>query len=125
MAVATGTGGEMGRQLWDSLRGLLRREQADEATGLPGPSTGEAELTALAEAPHDVERARALSEALSYRAERDPLFGADLMQWQRQAQAPQSGDGDTRNTVSGGKQSGPVVQGRDFSRINFNAPGQG
>ncbi|MDH6551197.1 hypothetical protein M2161_003870 [Streptomyces sp. SAI-133] len=112
VAAATGAGGELGRQLWSALRGLVHT----------GPATGEAELTALSQAPHDVERARALSEALSHRAEQDPSFRAHLTQWQQQAQLLRTGDGDTHNAISGGTQHGPVVQGRDFSGITFNTP---
>jgi len=125
VAVATGAGGEMGQQLWAALRGLVRRTPAEEAAQPPAPTTAEAELTSLSEAPHDVERARALSEALSRRAAQDPLFHVDLTRWQHQAQHLRTGDGATTNTVSGGTQNGPVVQGRDFSAINFNAPSQG
>jgi hypothetical protein len=124
VAVATGAGGEVGRQFWAALQGLVRRNQAEEAAGPPGQATGQAELTSLSEAPHDVERARALSEALSSRAEQDPLFRANLTQWHQQAQTLRTGDGYTSNTISGGSQNGPVVQGRDFSGITFNVPGQ-
>ncbi|MFF7639267.1 hypothetical protein [Streptomyces canus] len=112
MAAATGAGGELGRQLWSALRGLVKT----------GPATGEAELVALSEAPHDVERARALSEALSRRAEQDTSFRTHLTQWQQQAQLLRTGDGDTHNAISGGTQNGPVVQGRDFSGITFSSP---
>ncbi|GLP65736.1 MULTISPECIES: hypothetical protein [unclassified Streptomyces] len=115
VAAATGAGGEMGRQLWSALRGLVRT----------GPATGEAELTALSEDPQDMERARALSAALNRRAEQDPSFRAHLTHWQQQAHLLRTGDGDTHNTISGGTQSGPVVQGRDFSGITFNAPPPG
>jgi len=115
----------MGRQLWEALRGLVRRNPVEQATGSLGPATGEVELASLSEAPHDVDRARALSDALSRRAEQDPLFRANLTQWQQEAQLLRTGDGDTTNTISGGNQNAPVVQGRDFSGINFNAPGQG
>lgn len=125
VAVATGTGGEVGRQLWATLRGLVRRDPRREATGSPGPAAGEVELASLAEAPHDVERARRLSEALSFRAAQDPEFRAHLMRWQQQTQMLRTGDGDSHNTVTGGTQNGPVIQGRDFSEINFHAPGQG
>ncbi|WP_155058330.1 hypothetical protein [Streptomyces blattellae] len=124
VAAASGAGGEMGRQLWDSLRRLVRGNPADEAAGSPVLVTGEAELASLSETPHDAERARALSEALSRRAEQDPSFRADLTQWQQQAQLLRTGDGDTTNVISGGSQRGPVVQGRDFSGINFNVPSQ-
>ncbi|MGW0756923.1 hypothetical protein ACWD1Y_10605 [Streptomyces sp. NPDC002814] len=125
VAVATGAGGEVGRQLWVALRGLVRRNPEEGAAGSPDPATGDVELASLSEAPHDVDRARALSEVLSRRAEQDPLFRANLTQWQQQAQMLHTGDGDTSNTINGGTQNGPVVQGRDFSGINFNAPGQG
>jgi hypothetical protein len=124
VATATGTGGEMGRQLWAVLRGLVRRNPTRETAGSPDPAAGEVELASLSEAPHDVERARRLSEALSFRAAQDPEFRANLLRWQQQAQMLR-GNGDTRNTVTGGSQRGPIVQGRDFSGINFNAPGQG
>ena len=124
-AVATGAGGELGQQLWGALRGLVRRSPTGEPAGSPDPATGEAELTALSAAPHDVERARALSEALRRRAEQDPLFRTHLTQWQQQAQVLRTGDGDAHNTVSGGNQQGPIVQGRDFSGLNINVPGQG
>lgn len=125
MAVATGAGGEVGHQLWAQLRGLVRRGPSEGAAGALEPTTCDAELASLSEAPHDVERARALGAALIRRAEQDPLFRADLTHWQQQAQMLRTGDGHTTNTVSGGTQRGPVVQGRDFSGINFNAPGQG
>jgi hypothetical protein len=115
VAAATGAGGEMGRHLWSALRGLVRS----------GPATGEAELAALSQAPDDVERARALSEALNRRAEQDPTFRADLTQWQQQAHLLRIGDGNAHNAISGGTQHGPVVQGRDFSGITFNTPVQG
>jgi len=125
VAAATGAGGEVGRHLWAALCGLVRRSPAEEAPGSPVPVTGEAELALLSEAPHDVERARSLGEALCRRAEHDPVFRSGLMQWRQQAQLLRAGDGDTTNTVSGGTQNGPVVQGRDFSGVNFNAPGRG
>lgn len=125
VAVATGTGGEVGRQLWSTLRGLVRRNQGREATGSSGSAAGEVELASLSEAPHDVGRAQRLSEALSFRAAQDPEFRANLMRWLQQAQTLRTGNGDTENAVTGGIQQGPIVQGRDFSGINFNAPGQG
>lgn len=120
VAMATGAGGELGQQLWAALRGLVRRGPVEGTAGSPGPTVGEAELASLSGAPHDVERARALSEALSRRAGQDPSFRTGLAQWQQHAQLLRTGDGDTSNTVSGGTQRGPVVQGRDFSGINFN-----
>ncbi|CAL9302851.1 hypothetical protein [Streptomyces sp. SudanB182_2057] len=121
VTVATGAAGEAGRQLWAALSGLVRRRPA----AAEEPVTGEVELASLAEAPHDVARARALSDVLALRAERDPLFLAGLTRWHEQARTLETGQGDTSNTISGGTQNGPVLQGRDFSGITFNDPGQG
>ncbi|CAL9508555.1 hypothetical protein SUDANB145_03569 [Streptomyces sp. enrichment culture] len=124
VAVATGAAGEAGRQLWDVLGRLVRRapEPGDGTPDTRVPATGEAELAALDEAPHDMERARRLSEALGHRAVHDSEFRAELAQWQHQARILRTGDGETSNTISGGVQHGPVLQGRDFSEIHFNGP---
>lgn len=123
VTMATGAAGEAGRQLWAALSGLVRRRPAEGEA--PEPVTGEVELASLAEAPHDVERARALSEALGLRAEQDPWFLDGLTRWHERARSLETGQGDTSNTISGGTQHGPVLQGRDFSGITFNDPGQG
>ncbi|GGN04769.1 hypothetical protein [Streptomyces fuscichromogenes] len=124
VAVATGAAGEAGRQLWDSLCRLVRRNPARDAPGGLGPEVGELELASLSEAPHDLVRARVLGEALGRRAANDPAFRTELAQWHQQAQVVRTGDGDTANTVSGGTQNAPVLQGRDFSGITFNEPGR-
>ncbi|MDQ0595685.1 hypothetical protein QF037_000030 [Streptomyces canus] len=126
VAIATGAAGEAGKQLWGGLAGLVRRRPAGETAELNAASSnpGESELALLAQSPDDVDLARALSEALTHRAEHDEAFRAGLMQWHQQAQALRTGDGETKNTISGGNQSGPVLQGRDFSGINFNGPSQ-
>jgi hypothetical protein len=121
VTMATGAAGEAGRQLWAALSGLVRRRPAEEEA--PEQATGEAELVSLAEAPHDVVRARALSEVLGVRAEQDPWFLAELTRWHQRARGLETGQGDTSNTISGGTQHGPVLQGRDFSGITFNDPG--
>ncbi|MFJ6786721.1 hypothetical protein [Streptomyces angustmyceticus] len=123
-SIATGAGGEAGKALWLRLTDLVRRKAQDEEAQPPVPSTGELELARLDEDPHAPERAQALSEALMRRAEQDSVFRAGLTQWHQQAQALRTGDGETSNTISGGTQKGPVLQGRDFSGINFNGPGQ-
>ncbi|WP_405448560.1 hypothetical protein OG350_20145 [Streptomyces achromogenes] len=121
VTMATGAAGEAGRQLWAALSGLVRRRPAEGEA--PEQATGEAELVSLAEAPHDVARARALSEVLGVRAEQDPWFLAELTRWHERARGLETGQGDTSNTISGGTQHGPVLQGRDFSGITFNDPG--
>ncbi|MGP2435954.1 hypothetical protein [Streptomyces sp. JW3] len=124
VAVATGAAGEAGRQLWSALGSLVRRtpDPGEGPPDAPAPTTGEAELAALDEAPDDLTRAHRLSEALGQRALRDPEFRTALTQWQQQAQITRTGDGETSNTITGGVQHGPVLQGRDFSGITFNGP---
>lgn len=122
VAIATGAAGEARTQLWAVLTGLVRRSPGD-ATAQPdaiSSNHGESELALFAESPNDLYRARALSEALRRRAAHDEYFRADLIQWHQRAQALRTGDGQTNNTISGGSQNGPVLQGRDFSGINFN-----
>ncbi|MFD4571577.1 hypothetical protein ACFWNK_01060 [Streptomyces sp. NPDC058417] len=124
-AMATGAGGEAGRRLWGALSGLVHRtpeQPSDDPAAPPASPTGVGELAALNAHPDDAERARALSEALNRRALLDASFGAALTAWHQQARALRTGDGATVNAVSGGTQHGPVVQGRDFSGITFNAP---
>jgi hypothetical protein len=77
-------------------------------------------LVALSEAPGEPARAEALSGVLAARAAVDPEFAAALDSWR--GQVPALVEGSVTNTVSGGTQYGPVVQGRDFSGITFNSP---
>ena len=116
-ALAGGAGGELGRQAWATLSELVRRPFGRQA-GAPAP--GEAELVALGEAPGEPARAEALSGALAARAAVDPEFAAALDSWR--GRIPALTEGSVINTVSGGTQYGPVIQGRDFSGITFNSP---
>ncbi|MFB7500531.1 hypothetical protein ACFC09_38630 [Streptomyces sp. NPDC056161] len=109
MALASGTAGAAGEQIWTSLRNLVRRRLSDQAP------YDEGELTALAEAPDSTERATELAEALALRARQDPAFAEALAVWRREAEAlegTRTGAGDVRNVVSGGTQS-TVIQTRD------------
>ncbi|MDG4863003.1 hypothetical protein P8605_33180 [Streptomyces sp. T-3] len=121
-ALAGGAGGELGRQAWAGLGALVRRpfrrgqEATDEA---PAVGSGEVELAALGQAPADPARALALSTALGVRATVDTDFHTGLQQWYEQAKLVRTGDGKVENTISGGTQNGPVLQGRDFSGISF------
>ncbi|MEG3626862.1 hypothetical protein [Streptomyces poriticola] len=121
-ALAGGVGGELGRQAWAGLSALVRlpfrRGQAD--ADAPRVSTGEPELTALGQAPDDRARAQALSAALAARASLDPGFDSRLRQWHEGARLIPTEVGDVRNSISGGSQYGPVLQGRDFSGISFS-----
>ncbi|MGW2649220.1 hypothetical protein ACWC2T_30945 [Streptomyces sp. NPDC001393] len=110
MALASGTAGAAGEQIWTSLRDLVRRRHSGAE-----PSGDQRELTALAEAPDSAERAAELAEALARRARQDPAFGQALTAWRQEAEAlegTRTGSGDVHNTISGGTQS-TVVQARD------------
>lgn len=123
-ALAGGLGSEGGRQAWQGLVALVRRPfrrgagQGGDDAGPPGISSGEREVAALEQDPSDPLRAQALATALGVRAALDGEFGARLEQWWQQARS-ESGS-DVHNTISGGTQNGPVVQGRDFSHLTFH-----
>lgn len=124
-ALAGGLGGEAGRQAWQGLTALVRRPfgravargARDEET--PQVSSGEPEVAALEGDPADPVRAQALATALGVRAALDGEFRRLLGEWWQQAQAGSSG-GDVHNSINGGTQSGPVLQGRDFSDLTFD-----
>ncbi|WP_414166444.1 hypothetical protein ACMATS_00665 [Streptoverticillium reticulum] len=109
MALAGGTAGAAGEQIWTSLRDLVGRRRSG---GEPGD---QGELTALAEAPGNEKRATELAAVLALRARQDPAFAQALAAWRREAEAlegPRTGAGDVHNEVSGGTQN-TVVQMRD------------
>ncbi|OWA08153.1 hypothetical protein B9W62_17880 [Streptomyces sp. CS113] len=124
-ALAGGLGGEAGRQAWQGLTALVRRPfgraqaQGTQDDGTPQVSSGEPEVAALAGDPTDPMRAQALATALGVRAALDGEFRVLLDEWWQRAQASSSG-GDVHNSISGGIQNGPVLQGRDFSSLTFN-----
>ncbi|MEK8143897.1 hypothetical protein NKH18_24015 [Streptomyces sp. M10(2022)] len=123
-ALAGSVGGEAGRQAWQGLTALVRRPfqrgaaQDSEPDGSPGASSGELEIADLENNPADPLRAQALATALGVRAALDGEFRALLEEWWQHAQ---TGSGsEVHNSISGGTQNGPVLQGRDFSSITFN-----
>lgn len=124
-AVAGGAGGALGSQLWAGLSALVRRPFHSDHTSAGETvvlaSSGEAELVVLEQAPSDEARAVALAKALVARAEADGEFREALQTWWEQASQIQVG-GDVANTISGGTQHGPVLQGRDFSGLTFGCP---
>ncbi|WEO94264.1 hypothetical protein A6P39_009680 [Streptomyces sp. FXJ1.172] len=109
MALASGTAGAAGEQIWTSLRDLVTRRR-------PGGEPGaQSELTALAEAPGDAQRAAELAGVLAHRARQDPAFAEALAAWRQAAEAlegARTGSGEVRNVVSGGTQN-TVIQARD------------
>ena len=122
-AVAGGAGGALGSQVWAGLSALVRRPFrhvraiGDGAVPL---SSGSAELAALQDSPADERRAAALAEVLVARADIDSEFRDALHAWWEQAGQIRI-EGDVTNTVSGGTQHGPVLQGRDFSGLTFGS----
>ncbi|MFF5104181.1 hypothetical protein [Streptomyces sp. NPDC000134] len=126
-ALAGGLGGEAGRQTWEGLVALVRRpfRRADGEPGAAGagsgPSSGEPELAALAQAPDDPARAHALSTALAVRAALDEEFRRALEDWRQGARQTAERDGGVQNRISGGTYYGPVVQARDISGGSFTA----
>jgi len=124
LAIVSGAAGEGAGKLWDGLTALVRRPfrghsvSADEVTTVP---SGAAELAAVERAPGDEGRAVALGEALLARAGADPTFQRELESWWGQARQVYTGPGSVTNTISGGTQHGPVLQGRDFTGLTFNA----
>lgn len=120
VALAGGAGGEVGRQAWAGLSALVRHPFCRDGSGqAPAVGSGEAELVRLASQPGDQSRAQALSTALAVRAAVDEDFRTHLAAWQEQAKLVRTGDGAVTNTISGGTQSGPILQGRDFSNLTF------
>ncbi|MFF3402169.1 hypothetical protein ACFYW6_27100 [Streptomyces sp. NPDC002659] len=127
VALATGTGGEVGRQAWAWLSSLVRRpSQLGQGTPDTAPvSSGEAELTRLEEAQADPAReqaAQALSTALATRAAVDPDFAADLQRWHEHVGLVRTGDGDVHIEISGGTFYGPNISARDVSGVSTVTP---
>ncbi|MGW1224253.1 hypothetical protein [Streptomyces sp. NPDC001478] len=123
-ALAGSVGGDAGRQAWQGLTALVRRPfrrgSADDPRpdADPGISSGEPELTALAAHPADPLRAQALATALGVRAALDGEFRTLLDAWWQEARR-EAGD-EIHNSISGGTQNGPVLQGRDFTSPTFH-----
>lgn len=122
-AVAGGAGGALGGQVWAGLSALVRRpfRHVDAiGDGMVPLSSGSAELAALRDSPADERRAVALAEVLMARSAIDSEFRDALQEWWERAGQIRI-EGDVSNTISGGTQSGPVLQGRDFSGLTFGS----
>ncbi|WP_308381401.1 hypothetical protein [Streptomyces sp. OfavH-34-F] len=123
-AMAGSVGTDAGRQAWQGLTALVRRPfrrapSADtDSAGEPAISSGERELAELEREPADPLRAQALATALGVRAALDGEFRDLLDAWWREARERTGGE--VSNSVSGGTQNAPVLQGRDFSQITFH-----
>ena len=127
LAVVSGAGSQLGTQLWEGVVSLIRRPfrrkaaASGDAATAEMVSAGEAELVALQQAPSDQSKAVALAEALLARSGADEEFRGALESWWRQAEPLRASIGNVANTISGGTQQGPVLQGRDFNNITFGA----
>ena len=127
LAILSGAAEGLGGKLWEGAIALVRRPfRGRVATSGGGAGTvivptGTAELAALQQAPGDQQKAVALAEVLVARAETDPKFRRALEDWWIQAEPIRADIGNVTNTISGGTQQGPVLQGRDFSNITFGA----
>ena len=119
LALISGAAGEAGGRLWDGLVSLVHRPFRSTELMAVVPS-GQAELAALEQAPSDEHRAVALGEAILARTGVDAAFRREFDSWWVQASQVHSGQGDVTNTISGGTQHGPVLQGRDFNDLTFN-----
>ncbi|MFE0422693.1 hypothetical protein [Streptomyces sp. NPDC058953] len=122
-ALIGGVGTEAGRQAWQGLTALVRhpfqRGSAPGADGAGSPqiSSGEREVAELEDNPTDALRAQALATALGVRAALDGEFRVLLEEWRLQAESESGAV--VHNSIRGGIQNGPVVQGRDFSGLTF------
>ncbi|MFI9237073.1 hypothetical protein [Streptomyces sp. NPDC053079] len=113
MALASGTAGAAGQQIWFALRNLVARRPDPEAA-----PDGAGELVALDETPDSVDRARELAGTLAERAGQDPAFARALETWRREAEVLpglRTGTGEVGNEISGGTFQGAVVQARDIN----------
>ncbi|WP_405536064.1 hypothetical protein OG787_21360 [Streptomyces sp. NBC_00075] len=112
MALAGGTAGAAGQQIWASSRDLVRRRPP------AGEPRGEGELVSLGEASDSPTRARQLADVLALRVQQDPACAQALDTWRREAEAldgTPTGVGDIHNEISGGTFQGPVIQARDIN----------
>ena len=129
LAIATGAGEGLGKQLWEGVVALVRRPFRRKAAASGDAAAGEVmtvgdkQLAAFQQDPADRDKALALAEALLARSGADAEFRQALESWWRQTEPIRASlsIGNVANTVSGGTQQGPVLQGRDFNNITFGA----
>jgi hypothetical protein len=124
LAIVGGAGNQLGTQLWEGLVSLVRRpfrHKAPSSEAIVMVPSGVAELNALQQFPHDQRKAVALAEALLARSDTDVAFRQALEAWWQLADPIRANVGNVSNTISGGNQYGPTLQGRDFSNVSFGA----
>jgi hypothetical protein len=124
LAIISGASTQLGTQLWEGVVSLVRRpfhRKAATGDSVAVMPSGEMELAALQQAPGDRQKAVALAEALLARSDTDDEFRRALECWWQQAQLIRAKLENVTNTISGGTQQGPVLQGRDFRSITLGA----
>jgi hypothetical protein len=122
LAILTGVGEAAGSRLWAGVVALVRRPLRGKK--IPEGQevvSGAAELAALQQVPAGQDQAVALARVLLARAAADGEFDRELQRWWQQAEPVRATLGNVTNTISGGSQYGPVLQGRDFTGITFGA----
>ena len=123
LALVGGVGSGLGSSLWTGVGSLVhrpfrhRQDAAESVAPAGGIPSGEQELVALERAPADEQRALALARVLVTRSEADHEFKQVLQAWWDRA-APIR-DAVVTNTISGGTQYGPVIQGQNFTGLTF------
>ncbi|MEU4230937.1 hypothetical protein AB0F17_42165 [Nonomuraea sp. NPDC026600] len=108
-AIVGGAAGEVGKNAWTSLTGLVRRRFGDDA------------VAAIETAQTPEETAQNLLE----RAQLDPAFAETLTSWTAETARLVQTKHDVTNTISGDARiTGPVLQAGDvFGSINFGKSG--
>ena len=117
-SIATGAGGEAGKQAWTSLAAMVHKAFRRDSP----PDTS---LKALKVAPADQHQATALATALVDHADKDGAFAEELRTWIDDTRyALHLGNDQTTNIIGGSAQvHGAVFQGRDFTGpIRFDTP---
>lgn len=117
-SIATGAGGEAGKQAWASLATMVH-------SAFRRDSPPDASLKALEVTPTDQHQATALAAALVDHAGKDDDFAGELRTWiDNTRYALHQGNDQTTNLIGGSAQvHGAVFQGRDFTgSIRFDTP---
>ncbi|MET9777840.1 hypothetical protein ABZ023_26900 [Streptomyces sp. NPDC006367] len=124
MALASGTAGAAGQNLWERLRTLAQRppaRQPDAAQADGEPAVDELAV-ALDEDASDEQRAARLAEGLALRARQDPAFAEALTLWRREAEqlsAVAAGKGTQHQEISGGTQHNVVFTRDVHGSVNL------
>ncbi|MGW8886631.1 hypothetical protein [Streptomyces sp. NPDC055749] len=131
-ALAGGAGGEIGRQAWVGLTGLVRRRR-DPApdTAPPEPDTTETALAALEDRPTDPARADELAQALRAQVAADEAFARAVRVWEAMFQASLTADPEAAEELEAVVRAidpeavAPGAVHNDFRGAKFEGPVQG